>query len=264
MLTSRVRREVSSLHHTKLNLSERTLIANWKYAGVKIREIARRLKRHHATIVRELERNKFRQGVYEPMHAQRVAQERKPLAWKAKQPLKSKKIFDYVTLRLSWGWSPDSISGRLWKQDHVGDKSWQICSETIYRFCYKKDCQRPKDKHFWWEYLRHRQKRRRKQNGRSAQRIRIPDRVSIHNRPEVINQRIEFGHWEGDTVVGKGRNHGIHTAYERVSSFIRMEKMPDLTAMSSYLAQKKIYGNLPPMARKTITLDNGGLSNLSC
>ncbi|MBI5358906.1 IS30 family transposase [Candidatus Amesbacteria bacterium] len=122
------------MQHTKLNLSERTLIANWRNEGVKIREIARRLKRNHATILRELDRNKFHYGVYEPMYAQRISDSRKPLAWKAKQPLKSKKIFDYVTEKLQGGWSPDSISGRLKKQDHVGDKSWQICTETIYQY----------------------------------------------------------------------------------------------------------------------------------
>ena len=180
---------------TKLNLSERTSIAIWKSEGVKIREIARRLKRHHATILRELERNKFRIGVYEPMHAQRKADGRKPLAWKAKQPLKSKKIYKYVTQQLREGWSLDVISGRLREQDHVDDKSWQICAETIYQFCYKKDNQKPKDKQYWWEYLRWKRKKRKKQNGRSVQRIRIPDRISIHDRPKEINDRKIFGHW---------------------------------------------------------------------
>ena len=56
------------------------------------------------------------------------------------------------------------------------------------------------------------QKRRRKKGGRKVHRSRIPDRVSIHERPVVIDERTEFGHWEGDTIVGKGQNHGLHTA----------------------------------------------------
>lgn len=191
------------------------------------------------------------------MSAQHQFEVRKSHAWEKKQPLKNKQLFAYITVRLKWGWSPETISGRLREVEHRGDKSWQICHETIYRFCYDPKRQRPKDHFFWWEYLRRKQRHRKKQHGRSAQRVRIPDRVSIHDRPEEINLRKIFGHWEGDTVIGKGRNHGIHTAYERVSSLIRMEKMPDLTALSSYLAQLKIYQNLPPMARKSITLDNG-------
>lgn len=245
------------MHHRKLTLSERTLIANWNNDGVKFREIARRLGRCHSTVVRELDRNKFHLGVYEPTNAQSKADKRKTYAWGAKHPLKSQKIFDYVTERLKRGWSPEAISGRLREVEHVGDKSWQICQETIYRFCYDQKNQKPGRKIFWWEYLRRKQKGRRKQHGRSVQRIRIPDRVSIHDRPGIIDKRKQFGHWEGDTVIGKGRNHGIHTAYERVSSLIRFEKMEDLTANSSYLAQLKIYQNLPPQARRTMTLDNG-------
>ena len=34
-------------------------------------------------------------------------------------------------------------------------------------------------------------------------RVRIPDRVSIHDRPTVIDKRNEVGHWEGDSVLVK-------------------------------------------------------------
>jgi len=37
----------------------------------------------------------------------------------------------------------------------------------------------------------------------------------------------------------------------------RFEKMDDLTAHSSLLAQKKIFTHLPPNARRSTTLDNG-------
>lgn len=242
--------------HTKLTFSERKLIALWRNEGMSLRGCAKRLGRNHATVIREVARNRY-QDIYEPMHAQHQFEIRKSHAWEKKQPLKNKLLFSYITEKLEWGWSPEVICGRLREVEHVGDKSWQICHETIYRFCYDPKRQRSQDHFFWWEYLRRKQRRRRKQHGRSAQRARIPDRVSIHDRPTEIDERKVFGHWEGDTVIGKGRNHGIHTAYERVSSLIRMEKMTDLTAMSSYFAQLRVYQNLPPMARKSITLDNG-------
>lgn len=242
--------------HTKLTFSERKLIALWTSEGVSFRGCAKRLGRNHSTVIREVGRNRY-QDLYEPWHAQHQFETRKSHAWEKKQPLKNKGLFSYVTARLECGWSPEAISGRLREVEHPNDPDWHICHETIYQFCYDPKNQRPKDYFFWWEYLRRKQRHRRKQQGRSAQRVRIPDRVSIHNRPTEIDERKVFGHWEGDTVIGKGRNHGIHTAYERVSSLIRMEKMPDLTALSSYLAQLKIYQNLPPEGRKTITLDNG-------
>jgi IS30 family transposase len=241
------------LHHTKLTLSERRLIATWRESGISIRGCARRLDRSHSTVVRELKRNRFKRNIYEPLHAHGKAEKRKARAWKAKHPLKNKDVYGYVTQRLRRGWSPEVISGRLREIDHPGDPHWQVCPETIYRFIYHSE---NKDQ-AWWEYLRRKQKRRREKGKRKAHRIRIPDRVSIHQRPGVINQRKEFGHWEGDTLVGKGRNHGLHTAYERVSSLTRFEKMDNLSSLASFLTQKKIYRPLPPKARKSTTLDNG-------
>lgn len=211
-------------------------------------------------MVRELQRNTFYDKTtgsyfYEPLNADYQAKSRKEKAWKTKQPLKSKDIFSYVTKKLRAGWSPDSISGRLREVDHKGEENWQISHEAIYQWIYKESqvkCEQP-----WYEYLRRKQNRRRKKHGRKAQRVRIPDRVSIHDRPNIVAKRKQFGHWEGDTIVGKGRNHGLHTAYERVSSLIRFEYMPDLTSASSIIAQEKIYSPLPKAARKTITLDNG-------
>jgi len=81
--------------------------------------------------------------------------------------------------------------------------------------------------------------------------------VSIHQRPVYITNRTEIGHGEGDTLVGKGRTNGLHTAYERYTSVIRIEKMNNLTADESLRAQKKIYAHLPPHLRRSVTLDNG-------
>ena len=244
------------MKHTKLTLPERKLIAAWIKEGISKRECAKRLDRNHSTVIRELKRNPFKKGIYEPLHAQVKADKRKKNAWeKGKHPLKNKDIFKYVIKKLRKGWSPEMISGRLREVDHKDDTHWQICAESIYAFIYS-DHPKAKDLALW-EYLRRKQKKRKKQTGRSVHRLKIPDRVSIHNRPKAIDERSEFGHWEGDTVVGRGRNHGIHTEYERVSSFTRFEKMSDLTSLSSFLAQKRIFENLPPNARKSTTLDNG-------
>jgi IS30 family transposase len=51
----------------------------------------------------------------------------------------------------------------------------------------------------------------------------IPERVSIHARPEAINKRSEFGHFEGDLTFCKGnRSVNLLILTERVTkmSFI--------------------------------------------
>lgn len=186
------------------------------------------------------------------MHAQAKAKTRKERAWKAKHPLKNPKVYAYVLARLRRGWSPEQISGRL-KRKHPDDKSWWICHETIYRFIYHPE----NKKQAWWEYLRRKQKRRRQKGKRKAHRVRIPDRVSIHQRPRVVDRRKQPGHWEGDSVVGKNHQNGLHTEYERVFSLTKIEKLVNLGALETLQAQRKIFEPLPEKLRRSTTLDNG-------
>jgi len=275
--------------HKKITITERRLLSQWLQEDVAKKECARRLGRDIKTIRRELNRNKTRVSVgkdwemiYEPVHAHSVAMQRKQNAFNAKQPLKNKNIYSYVLENLREGWSPEQISGRLREQDHKGDPHWQICMETIYQFIYKKKTdvtkqglhqknildktQKSKEKslitvtdknHPLYEYLRRKQKRRRKKGGRKSQRVRIPDRVSIHDRPAIVTRRKQFGHWEGDSIVGAHYISGLHTEYERVSSFTRFERLTRITAVETIKASKKIFGALPDKARRSTTLDNG-------
>jgi IS30 family transposase len=275
--------------HTKLTGTERCLLAKWKNQGLSNIECSKRLGRDKSTIGRELKRNrtkvkvgKYDELIYEPYHAQFVALERKRRAWNAKQPLKNKEIYGFVMDHLRAGWSPESIAGRLRKEEHPDDPSWWICHETIYAFIYKPKTdlakealitqsvldQRLKSKVDYfttvtdsekplWEYLRRKQTKRRKRLGRKVTRVRIPDRVSIQYRPKEVEARIKPGHWEGDSLVGKGRRSGLHTEYERVSSLIRFERMLNLTAKEGVNAAKKIFTPLPDGLRKTTTWDNG-------
>ena len=268
-------------------MSERELLSKWLGRGVAKKECARRLVRDIKTIRREINRNSTRVNVgrndwkiiYEPLHAHSVAMDRKQKAFNAKHPLKNSDVYSYVLDNLRGGWSPEEISGRLREQDHKGDPHWQICMETIYQFIYKEktdktkagqqqkadarkrkkqalvtvtDANRP-----LWEFLRRKQKKRRKKGGRKVQRARIPDRVSIHDRPKIVAKRKQFGHWEGDSIVGKFHVSGLHTEYERVSSLIRFEYVIRITASETAFAAQKIFGILPAYARRTTTLDNG-------
>lgn len=273
--------------HKKLTGTERNLLSDWKKQGLSNKKCAGRLNRHVSTIGRELFRNRVRvtigkdwEYIYEPNHAQVVAMKRKQNAWFAKQPLKSKKIYAYVHKHLRMSWSPEQIAGRL-RHIHSGDSSWHICHETIYQFIYKKKTDMTKqgilddrimDRRLskgitvatvtdhsrpLYEYLRRKQVRRRKKGGRKSQRIRIPDRVSIHDRPAVIEGRKQFGHWEGDSIVGYGHLTGLHTEYERVSSLTRFEKMDRINTEGFTRATDKIFGRLPPKARLSSTFDNG-------
>lgn len=275
--------------HKKLTRTERELLGQWKNEGLSNIECAKRLGRDKSTIGRELTRNRTKVSVgrndweviYEPLHAHSLASDRKQKAFNAKHPLKNSDVYSYVLDNLRAGWSPEQISGRLREQDHKGDPHWQICMETIYQFIYKEktdltrkglkqqrilDNRLPDGKSTitvtdknrpLWEFLRRKQKRRRKKGGRKAQRVRIPDRVSIHARPAIVARRKQFGHWEGDSIVGKNHTSGLHTEYERVASLIRFERLGRITADEAAVAARKIFSPLPIHAKQTTTLDNG-------
>ena len=237
----------------KLTKEDRILIARWWEKGLSNKRIAGLLGRSISTIGREITRNRFKDWVYEPLHAQNLSEQRKKRAWGAKEPLKDPQIYSYVMEKLRGGWSPEQIAGRLRLVENKGSSLWYICSETIYHYIYRSE---NKSKRLW-EYLRRKQVRRRLKGGGKSQRIRIPDRVSIHLRPEIVNQRTEIGHWEGNSIVGKGRTNGLHTTYERLTSLIKFRRMITLDSDNSIVAQLNIYRKLPESLRKSTMLDNG-------
>lgn len=243
--------------HTKLTSTERILLSQWKQQGLSNKDCGRRLGRDKSTIGRELKRNLFHDKtaggyIYEPLNAAYQAKARQQKAYTAKQPLKNKHVFSYVMEKLVEGWSPEQIEGRL-KLEYPHDPSWHISYEAIYQYVYASENKEKK----LFEYLRRKQKRRRKRHGRNSQRVRIPDRVSIHDRPKLVEKRKQFGHWEGDSIVGKGHRNGLHTEYERVSSITRFVYMHAITAQEAAKAAQKIFGILPAHAKLSTTLDNG-------
>ena len=108
-----------------------------------------------------------------------------------------------------------------------------------------------------WEYLPRKQKKRKKKHGRKCCRSRIPDRVSIHNRPKEAELRFSFGHWEGDSIEGKAHKAGIHTEVERKTRFMMAIFIKDFTANETANTVSQMFHNLPKQAKKSTTLDNG-------
>jgi IS30 family transposase len=236
--------------YTHLTEKERDHLALWHGQGHSIRWIARQLTRSHATIIRELRRNRSTiSGVYVAIAAQRRAADRAVIT-RRRHPLKQPWVYSYVFKKLRAGWSPEQISGRL-ELEHGYSV---ICKETIYQFVYKKQNKEKK----LWEYLPRKQKHRKKQHGRSVQKERIPQRVSIHDRPKAIDTRQQFGHWEGDTVEGKRSDgDGIHTEVERMTRFFLARRVDRIASAETIRAQYQLFQSIQEQARRSTTLDNG-------
>jgi len=235
---------------THLTREERDQIALLKAQGNGVRDIARALGRSFSTISDELKRNRWGDN-YVAIHAQEVAENRRSRAG-FHQPLKSPELYAYVLEHLGWGWSPEEIAGRL-VRDFPDQPKINLHHETIYRFIYAEENKNLR----LWEKLPRKQKRRKKKYGRKSQRLRIPDRVSIHNRPKVVPKRKQFGHWEADSIIGKGHRTALHTTVERKSRYLDARVLSHHDASQTTDAEKDIYGWLPKEARRTVTKDNG-------
>jgi len=185
------------------------------------------------------------------IHAEVLSAKRKSNAGK-RHPLKNKQVFQWVIKRMVRGWSLEQISGRM-KLIFKDDPLMRITPETIYSFIYSDEFRHRK----FWEYLPWKRKKRKQKQGRSVHRGSIPDRVSIHLRPNSIDNKTEFGHFEGDTVEGLNHKGGVHTEVERVSRKFFVRLVAGINSDEAIKAQMEIFRPLPKEVRKSTTLDNG-------
>ena len=104
-------------------------------------------------------------------------------------------------------------------------------------------------------------KRKRKYEKVKSKPARAPKGESIENRPQEINERETFGHWEMDCVEGKKKTkETLLVLSERLTRREIIIKMPDKTAASVVKALNRLerkYGRRFPQIFKSITVDNG-------
>jgi IS30 family transposase len=158
----------------------------------------------------------------------------------------------YTCNKLRDGWTPQLIVGRL-PIDCPDDPKMRLCAETLYKWIYS-----DQEKHRQLvDYLPRAHKRRRKRTGRRVHRSKPPGRVPITDRPQGASDRTEFGHWEGDTIIGATKNAAIRTEIERKTRYLAARLVPGATSQGALDAQIDIFKHLPNPARKTTTCDNG-------
>jgi len=237
--------------YTHLSYQDRYVISHLKAAGFSLREIGRRLGRHHTTISRELKHNGNPHSVYWYYWTDSVAQKR---AHQARHHYKrdNYRLYDYVCHRICQDWSPEQISHHL-KIDYPDDPGMRISTEGIYRWLYE-DATAGGE---LYKHLRRCHKKRKKQRKYGSLRGLIPNRVSIHKRPSEIDLRHRIGDWEGDTVEGRKGSGGLASHVERFSRYLIATRLPDKTAETFTVRSITAFRPVPRALRHTLTLDNG-------
>lgn len=185
-----------------LTWTQRLQIETLIRANVKKTEIAKIVGVSLATIYRELQRGKYQRldsnFIFTDTYSPDIAQQRYEFGLTSKGPqLKIANDYgfiEYIENRvLSDGLSPCAALGELKRKNLDYTK---ISKTTLYRYIrmglfprLKMEHIKPRDKHY-----------------EKVKAKRSPRGTSIEKRPEHIENREEFGHWEMDCVCGKGRS----------------------------------------------------------
>ncbi len=228
--------------YTQLTREERYQISALVKAGHSQKEIAEILGRSKSTISRELRRNRGLRG-YRPKQANRLALARRQ--GKAR-PRIDEHTWAQVEQLLREEWSPEQISGWF---ELTG------VAPISHEWIYQRVLQDKRRGGALYRHLRC-QKGRRKRYGSYERRGRLTNRVSIEERPMVVERRSRLGDWELDTIVGKGQRQALVSLTERKSRLALIAKVPTKGAQG---VMEAVIGLLRPLADRvyTITSDNG-------
>ena len=230
------------MSYTQLTQEQRYQINAMLKIGHSQTEIAAVLGVHKSTISRELRRNRGKRG-YRPQQAHGFAQQRRRKIIPNRIPTET---WTRVEEKLRQDWSPEQVSGWLKKNTETA-----VSHEWIYQYIYL-DKRAGGDLH---KHLRC-QKKRRKRVGDYDRRGKIPNQVSIEERPEIVEKRERIGDWEADTIIGAGKRGAIVTLVDRKSRFTLLKQVARRTAAA---VEDAILDLLKPYqaATNTITFDNG-------
>ena len=240
--------------YEQLSLTERIEIYRLHADGKSQRFIAGVLERSVSTISRELKRNskasrKWTAG-YHPQRAQALML-RRHARGRAHKLERQPELRREVLRRLSQGWSPEQIAGRLAQ----GSASHRISYESIYRYIYWRSGSFKETLHRWLPRKKHRRGRRRK-NGRWSVES-ILDRVSIHDRPSVVGERARAGDWEVDLMSFSKPGQFLLVAHERRSRRTLLMRQETRTAQSVADNLSAMVVAMLPHACHSMTFDNG-------
>jgi transposase, IS30 family len=211
------------------------------------KQIAEQIGVSEATISRELRRNSRPRAGYQGKHAQELSEKRRFV-----KPFKIiGKLEEQVRAKLEEEWSPEQIVGRM-TLDKTSDEELSVSHETIYKYVYRK--QKKGDK--LYVKLRRKRKKHRKRLKKDDNRGKIPNKIMIDKRPQIVNDKERIGDWEADTIIGLEHQSAILTLAERKSKFTLIFPLQAKTAQE---VEDKITiafesTNIPVW---TITFDNG-------
>lgn len=217
------------------------------------RRIAEVLGRDRRVIDREVTRNKPEGRPYTARLAMELTTRREYTRCRKKLE-KDEALREFVVENLKEELSPQQVAGLLRAQPPEGLEEKSICAESIYLYVYEGYG------HYGglYKHLRRHHKRRHKLGKRKHRKVQIKERISIHNRPTLIDRRTRLGDLECDLLESpRSDRHALSVHYERKSQFVKLHRVQDKTAQETHDALLKTLDFFPSDFVKSITFDNG-------
>jgi len=231
---------------THITTEQRYTIWRMRDQGFSQVKIGQAIEKDKSVICRELKRNcdarsgEYRYELAVKKHANRQKEKRKHLRF-------TDTIKESVQLLLQDDYSPEQVVGFLKKENKPC-----VSIERIYQ-------------HIWEDkrasgtlhtHLRRQGRKNRKRGASKDSRGIIKNRVSIDQRPAIVEKRERFGDLEVDLIIGKNHNQAILTINDRASGMLKMRKVPSKESAEVTSAINQILEDWTPYIH-TITADNG-------
>ncbi len=225
------------MSYTHLTKTELVFIEDYHGIGLSGRKIAKKLKRGHETIyrvIRQLKKGLNAIDVHLKYKSNKAKCGRKKIQLKPDEKT-------YIKEKVRDGWTPDVIIGR-------NERAISCSMRTLYR------------KFALGEFDVNAlpMQGKRKPNGHQEKRGRQSFRRSIRDRDqEHPNYQKEFGHLEGDTIVGRHHKSAVITLVERLTKCIIAIKPVGRQAANIETSLNQWLGQLPKNLFKSIIFDCG-------
>ena len=249
-----------------LTHTDRLRIEKWIREGLSKKEIAKKLRVHISTIYRELERGKYERldgatwemkEAYSPDIAEQKYQEHLREKGPELKIGNDRVLADYLEKKMADEDCSPAAALAFAKMESISET--ELSAPTVYSYIRKGVFLRLEMK----DLPRHDKQSKGHKRVEKKKAAKAPAGESIEKRPEEVNERKEFGHWEGDTVYsGKNKSRkALLTLAERMTRkeiIIQIPNRKAETVVKALDALERKWG--APDFRavfKSVTVDNG-------
>lgn len=230
-----------------LNRSRRDQLEALYRARLSQSDIASILGCHQSTVSRELAHGGDR---YAANSAQKRAEERRR---REKHWYDNPRAFRFVLGLLRRRHSPEQIEGRM-KRESPWHRAHAVSAKTIYTWIWHNQ----EEGGCLFLHLRRRGKRPKWFGVVHTEKVTIPHRRDISERPKIVDRWKRCGDWESDLVVSPRSGSGaVATFVERFSKYLRAALLLDRTANAFVQGAREALAVIPEALRLTMTHDNG-------